>query len=148
MGGRDLPGHQRRTRGWQGAAEQRPGGADRGAGGGGGHPQPHPQPAGGGAELAILLSPRRPTGIHGGQALEPTAVEPVELRLQLQGLLGESNIAQPVHILGEEGVDRGREGDQPLRPSRRIHVRVHGRNLLTPPSNTSTRPKLWMEFFS
>jgi hypothetical protein len=42
MGGRELPIEQRRTRGWQGPAEQGPGGTDRRGGLPGGHAQADP----------------------------------------------------------------------------------------------------------
>jgi len=104
---RDLPGAQRRSRLREGSRIQGPGGADRGGGGGGGHPEPGPQPGGGGAELAVLFGAGGAAGVDGGQALEPTGLESVDLGLQLQGLFGQGGVGQPVEVLGEEGVDLG-----------------------------------------
>src|SRR5215213_7917816 len=96
------------TLSWHGGSRiQGPGGADRSGGGGGGHLEPGPQPGGGGAELAVLFGAGGAAGVDGGQALEPTGLEPVDLGLQLQGLFGQGGVGQPVEVLGEEGVDLG-----------------------------------------
>jgi hypothetical protein len=77
MSNGELAGGQGVGGGRQGAAMRGPGGPDRAGGGPGPQPEPGPQPARRRGRLNTLLGPSKPSGIHGGQLLEPVAFQAI-----------------------------------------------------------------------
>jgi hypothetical protein len=52
--------------------------------------------------------------VHGGQSLEPLAVQAVQEPPQLKDLLGHLRVRELVWVVGEELVDVGGQGGQPV----------------------------------
>ena len=133
--------------GWEGAAEQGPGGPDMAAGRPIAQVEPVPQPGRGRADLLALFGPGGPAGVDPGQFLEPVAFQAVDQLPQHQDPLGPDPVAEPVQVLAGQLVgDRSQRGQVlRCRPWRwgRMCVRVHGGNLSTPQPKATTRRRLW-----
>jgi hypothetical protein len=97
-----------------------------------------------------VVGPGGPAGVDGRQPPPALAVEAVQQPLQLQELLGQGGLGQPVQHRGGQLVHSchqrrhavGMSGPRARRPTSRICVRVHDRNLSTPPGKTTIHPKM------
>ena len=109
------------------------------------HPQPTAQPPGGRGRPGRdpLLGPGRPPSIHGGQLLEPLAVQAIRHPPQHLDPVGLGGVGEPVQLPGDQPVNDSGQRRQVIRRLGRMCVRVHGGNLPSPPTNTSTNPKMW-----
>jgi hypothetical protein len=133
VGGRHLAGAQGLAGSGERAAEQGAGGADQAGGGAGAQVEAVAQPARSRSELDALVGSGRPTGIDGGQFLEPLALQPVQQPPQRQDPLGPDPDSQPGQVSGGQAIHRCRECRQVVqRAPRGAGPRAHTNTCSSP----------------
>ena len=125
----------------QRAADQGPGGPHDAAGRAGAHPEPAPQPGRGRADRQVGFGAGRAAPVSDGEFFAPSPFQPVRQPTQRQHPGGPDGVGQHLQVPGGQPVRAGGQGGQLVwlpagRPDRRwvrMCVRVHSRNLSTPP---------------